>query len=230
MQWHVAMLATLLLGWCGSSMMSPIDNDRALPLNVWNLQPLELQWEMESTSEPLQNSRLSTFYDSSWPVDVKVAKILRIFHSSYYYYITWMNMVERAKFEICCTISYRRHSLVNCNETLWLFKPDLIGRLQGNGRWKRGEPNLSIMAPLDVLRHRLWQEMRRRAEMQIKENKKMMESVGKRKKRNSSLSDPALSQHLINQWATIKTTHQWLIGMGIFDLFSFHKMNVSDSA
>jgi len=151
MQWHVAMLAALFLGWCGSSMTSPIDNDRALPLNVWNLQPLELQWDAETAPEPMHNSRLSAYYDASWPVDVK-----------------------------------------------------------GNGRWKRGEPNISIMAPLDVLRHRLWQEMRRRAEMQIKENKKMMESVGKRKKRNSSLSDPALPPHF-NQFEfdDAETVPQW---------------------
>lgn len=87
--------------------------------------------------------------------------------------------------------------ICNGRKIKWRFQCQvyLIGLVQGNGRWKRGEPNISIMAPLDVLRHRLWQEMRRRAEMQIKENKKMMESVGKRKKRNSSLSDPALPPH-----------------------------------
>ena len=75
MQWHVAMLAALFLGWCGSSMTSPIDNDRALPLNVWNLQPLELQWDAETAPEPMHNSRLSAYYDASWPVDVKVTDI-----------------------------------------------------------------------------------------------------------------------------------------------------------
>jgi len=134
-------------------MTSPIDNERALPLNVWNLQPLELQWEAETASEQLRNSRLSNLYDSSWPVDVK-----------------------------------------------------------DNGRWKRGEPNISIMAPMDVLRHRLFQEMRRRAAAtQIEANKQMMASVGKRKKRNSPLSDVAISQHLINQIESddAETVPQW---------------------
>jgi len=152
MQWRVAMLAAIFLGWCGSSMTSPIDNDRTVPWNLWNLQPLELKWDTEGAPESMQNSRLSAVYDPSWPIDEQ-------------------------------------------------------------GRWKRGDPNISIMAPMDVLRHRLWLEMRRRAEMQIQENKKMMESVGKRKKRYSTAvsSYPALSQHLIHQLESddADTIPQW---------------------
>lgn len=137
MQWHVAMLAAIFLGWCGSSMTSPIDNEQSVPLSLWNLQPLDFKWQTEMAApEPRHNGRLSADYDSSWPFDIR-------------------------------------------------------------GRWKRGDPNISIMAPMDVLRHRLLLEMRRRAEMQIQENKKMMESVGKRKKRLESDDDGPVA----SQWA-----------------------------
>ena len=67
---------------------------------------------------------------------------------------------------------------------------------------------------MDVLRHRLFQEMRRRAAAtQIEANKQMMASVGKRKKRNSPLSDVAISQHLINQWVTIHIRECNLLGL-----------------
>ena len=73
MQWRVAMLAAIFLGWCGSSMTSPIDNDRTVPWNLWNLQPLELKWDTEGAPESMQNSRLSAVYDPSWPIDEQVS-------------------------------------------------------------------------------------------------------------------------------------------------------------
>ncbi|KAK2725778.1 uncharacterized protein LOC136031762 [Artemia franciscana] len=57
-------------------------------------------------------------------------------------------------------------------------------RLPGRDRPHR--PMLSILNPLDVLRQRLLIEMnRRRLQMQAKENRKLLDNIGRRRKRET---------------------------------------------
>jgi hypothetical protein len=81
----------------------------------------------------------------------------------------------------------------------------------GNGNSNGQMPLLSISSPIEALRARLRLEMiRRAADHQIKENKKLLDGLGKRRKRSAiSPSDPfgySFIQNLTGNPGSVQST------------------------
>lgn len=177
MRWHVAALAAvwlIVLSWCGS-VAQPVDGrlDKAAAAPPAGQQHRDARAASDANSnDDLWNmideaglSESSAGDDSQRPVTSGV------------YYIPYGAPVKRLPANI-------DEEPGNLN---WPVNPPSHFGSVGGHHFGGQMPQLSISSPIEALRNRLRLEMSRRLDNQIKQNQKLLESVG-RKRRSISPS------------------------------------------
>lgn len=185
MRWHVAAVWLVVLGWCGNSFIiaqpvGSLDADEDQPtlsnILIRNLQLQAINGEYDPIAAwqgrlKRQNNHHHHHQSGSNPNSINNNNNIFDSRSN--------NLIENRN------NNFLENRNINANT-------NNNNNVNANGNGNGQMPLLSISSPIEALRARLRLEMiRRAADHQIKENKKLLDGLGKRRKRSAiSPSDP----------------------------------------